>query len=139
MPSLIRVGIVDPNEIVRDALRVFFETTTDMRLIGDCDSGEEALNLCSRAKPDVVLMEFLNDFDNLHLIAEFHRRNPGMKVLILTTNLTPQRVVETLEQGVQGYLFKQTDVDELSAAIRTVYGGGHVYDQQVRDMIASNR
>jgi DNA-binding NarL/FixJ family response regulator len=134
--SLIRVGLVDEHDIVRDGLKVFLETAEDLQFVGEADVPAEALALCEAA--DVLLFDFLTGYDCFDLIVQMQRRRPQLKVLVLTTNLSEAFILHAVQLGVHGYLFKQLDIDELAAAIRTVHTGGRRFDPEVREVIQKN-
>lgn len=133
----IRIGIVDEHDIVRESLKVFLETCDDFVFVGEASTGQETVALCAQTMPDVLLFDFLSDDDCFSLLKLLRRLHPQMKILMLTTNLHPQYVLASLEVGVFGYLFKQLDIDELAAAIRTVHAGGRLFDREVEEIIAA--
>jgi DNA-binding NarL/FixJ family response regulator len=85
-PTIIRAVLVDDQVLYRDALRTLFEPDASLQVVGDAGSGEEAVALCAKLAPDVVLMDLrmpgLSGVEATRLILE---QRPSTKVLVLTT------------------------------------------------------
>ena len=86
MNELIRVLIVDDHFIVREGLRLIFETTDDIQVIGEATDGAEALRLVEEDAPDVALMDLrMPGMDGLTAINHLQRDHPEVAIVILTT------------------------------------------------------
>ena len=83
---MIKILIADDHLIVRQGLRLILETETDFELIGEASDGTEALKLCKKLKPDVVLMDLrMPNMDGLTAIEKLRFEQPEIAVVILTT------------------------------------------------------
>lgn len=132
----IRVGIVDPYTIVRTSLQVFLETTPDLIFVGEADSEAEILAMCERDKPDVVLIDFQHDGSlGAAIIDAIHQRFPKIALIVLTTMITPERIVAALIAGAIGYLYKQVEIDTLAQAIRSAHKGERIFDAEVQHIL----
>ncbi|WP_317615769.1 response regulator transcription factor [Phormidesmis priestleyi] len=134
---MIRVLLVEDQEIVRRGLKTLLETKPDLQVIGEADNGHSAIRFLADCQandqleapeitpfPDVVLMDIrmpgMNGVEATRLICQ---QFPDLKVLVLTTFNDTEYVSEALRFGAKGYLLKDTPADELAKAIRSVHQG----------------
>ncbi|MGW7358734.1 response regulator [Streptomyces sp. NPDC054802] len=126
----IRVLLVDDHQVVRRGLRTFLEVQDDIEVVGEAGDGAEGVALTEELLPDVVLMDVkmpgMDGIDALRKLREL--ANPA-KVLIVTSFTEQRTVVPALRAGAAGYVYKDVDPDALAGAIRSVYAG-HVLLQQ---------
>ena len=123
---MIRVALVDDQELVRAGFRVLIETADDIDVVGEADNGDDAIALVEREKPDVVLMDIrMPGTDGLEATRRIldDRSNADVRVLILTTFDLDEYVHRALRAGASGFLLKDTSPAELLDAIRIVAGG----------------
>ena len=124
MTDPIRVVVIDDQAIVREGLVTVLSLTADIEIVGDAADGRAGVELVSRARPDVVLMDLrmpvLGGLEATRLILE---SNPGIGVLVLTTFADDASIVEALRVGARGYLTKDAGRSEVAAAVRAVASG----------------
>ena len=120
----IRVFLVDDHALVRAGLRMILSAETDIEVLGEAESGEEALPLVRRLKPDVVLCDLnLTGISGLEVTERIVRGDYGSRVIavsVLEEGPMPRRL---LEAGASGYVGKACDANELLRAVRDVYRG----------------
>jgi DNA-binding NarL/FixJ family response regulator len=125
----IRVLVVDDHAVVRRGLLAFLESEPDLAVVGEADGGAEALDLLARLDsdgrlPDVVVMDLkMAPVDGIVSTREIRARYSGVEVVALTSFGEEQRVYAALEAGASGYLLKDSDAGEVSAAIRAAHRG----------------
>ena len=120
----IRVMIVDDHAIVRSGLSTYLMTCDDMELVGEAANGEQALKLCSQAKPNVVLMDLvMPGMDGATCTRLIREQCPDTQILALTSFKEQELVQGVLQAGAIGYLLKDVSADELANAIRAAYAG----------------
>jgi len=123
-PKLIRVMLVDDHAVVRSGLSTFLLTCDDMELVGEASSGEQALRLCPRVEPDVVLMDLvMPGMDGATATRKIREQCPDIQVIALTSFKEQELVQGALQAGAIGYLLKDISADELANAIRAAYAG----------------
>jgi NarL family two-component system response regulator LiaR len=123
-PQRIRVLLVDDHALVRRGLATFLLAFDDLELAGEAASGEEAVQLCAKLQPDVVLMDLvmpgMNGVTATRLIAE---RQPHPQIIALTSFPDADLVQGALQAGAISYLLKNITAEELAAAIRAAHAG----------------
>ncbi|MBJ3788767.1 hybrid sensor histidine kinase/response regulator transcription factor [Bacillus sp. OA1] len=121
----IRLCIVDDHSFIRESLHTILSGLEDLQVVGMAEDGEQALELCGRLKPDVVLMDLeMPNLDGIHATNMIKKKWPDIRVLILSTFQNTERAKEIIRNGADGYVLKSIDSRELAESIRLVYRGG---------------
>ena len=120
----IRVMLVDDHTMVRRGLATFLKAFDDLELAGEAESGTEAIQLCARILPDVILMDMvMPDMDGAAVTRAIRQQFPQVQVIALTSFIEGDLVKNALEAGAIGYLLKDVSADELHRAIRAANAG----------------
>ena len=120
----IRVLIVDEHAVVRSGLSAFLLIFDDLELVGDASSGAEALRMCEKFHPDVILMDLvMPGMDGAAATAAIRQRWSDIQVIALTSFKEEELVQGVLQSGAIGYLLKNVSADELAHAIRAAHAG----------------
>jgi NarL family two-component system response regulator LiaR len=120
----IRVMLVDDHAVVRSGLSAFLLAYDDLELVGEAGSGEEAVRLCDRIQPDVVLMDLvMPGMDGAQATRAIRERCPAIQVIALTSFKEQELVEGALEAGAIGYLLKNVSAGELARAVREAHIG----------------
>ncbi|HVK44064.1 MAG TPA: response regulator transcription factor [Micropruina sp.] len=137
----IRVLVVDDDLFVRTALGGFVSAAADLRLVGQCENGRQAVAEVASEVVDVVLMDLqMPVLDGIGAAAQIRAISPATRVLVLTSFDEETSIRSALEAGASGYLLKSTPPDTLIAAIRTVHGGtGVLSDASIRRLTGPSR
>jgi DNA-binding NarL/FixJ family response regulator len=121
---VIRVLIVDDQALVRGGFRSILEAQADIDVVGEAEDGVQAVDACTRLRPDVVVMDIrMPRMDGITATAKILDSSDAPKVLILTTFDHDEYVYEALRAGASGFLLKSAPPRELAGAIRTVAAG----------------
>jgi DNA-binding NarL/FixJ family response regulator len=122
--SSIRVVLADDHALVRAGMRSLLNGMSRVEVVGEAASGEEALELAAREKPDVVLMDIaMKGISGLDAAARMRERQPEVRVVILSMHAGEEYVLQALRAGAVGYLLKDAATGELELAIRSVMRG----------------
>ena len=128
----ITVLLVDDHQIVRVGFRRLIETTSDIRVLAEAESGEEAYQLVHDLRPDVIIMDInMRGIGGLEAIGRLRKRNAKEKIIALTVYETEPFPSRVLAAGAQGYLSKRCAPQELLQAIRKVHRGETFVTNQV--------
>jgi NarL family two-component system response regulator LiaR len=120
----IRVLLVDDHAVVRSGLGAFLLVYDDLELVGEAGGGEEAVRLCEKLQPDVVLMDLvMPGMDGAAATRVIRERWPHVQIVALTSFKEKDLVQGVLEAGAIGYMLKNVSADELADAIRAAYAG----------------
>lgn len=120
----IRVFIVDDHALVRTGMRMILSAETDIEVVGDVETGEEAMPLIRRLKPDVVLCDLhLPGLSGLEVTERVVKGDHGTRVIIVSVLQDGPMPKRLLEAGASGYVGKGGDAGELLRAIREVARG----------------
>lgn len=131
MDSTIRVMLVDDHDMVRKGLGVFLKVKPDLQLVAEARNGQEAIDGCTEAQPDVILMDLMMpEMDGATATRIIRQRWPHIQVIALTSFQEKELVRDVLEAGAIGYLLKSVSVDELAVAIRAAYAGQSTLAQE---------
>jgi len=130
--SPIRIVIVDDHALVREGTVQLLQQVTDIEVVGEAGSGEEAVRVFEELRPDVALIDVnLPGMNGLELARQASTSLANMRVLILSAYDDYAYVAEALEIGVGGYLLKTASARELVDAVRAVADGVFVLDRAV--------
>ena len=120
----IRVLIADDHSMVRRGLATILKLEPDLQLVGEAGSGREAVEVCGRVQPDVVLMDLIMpEMGGAAATAAIRRQWPQVQVIALTSFQEKELVREALRAGAIGYLLKNVSAADLAAAIREAHAG----------------
>ena len=134
----IRILLVDDHQVVREGLKSYFENDPQFVIVGEAANGIEALEMLYKLKTDVVLTDInMPQMDGLQLTQEIIGRAKPPKILVLTTFDEPQYIKQLMNSGADGYLFKNSGIDELKNAILKVYDGETFLSDEVSQKLAS--
>ena len=129
---MIRVIVVDDQELVRRGFRLVLQTIEDIEVVGEAAHGDEALAVIAKNGPDVVLSDArMPVMDGVALVAACRERHPGLPVIVLTTFDDDDLVREAMRAGAAGFILKDCSPEELHRAITTAHEGGAVIDPRV--------
>lgn len=120
----IKLLVVDDQSIVRKGIRALLEQVDDIDVIGEASDGEEAVAQAKKLNPDVILMDLvMPKIDGITAIQHILAGQPRMRIMALTSFVAEDKVFPAIKAGAMGYLLKDSEPEELIAAIRKVNRG----------------
>lgn len=135
---MIKILIADDHLLIRQGLRLVLDTEPDLELVGEASDGSEALRLCKKLKPDVVLMDLrMPTMDGLTAIESLRVEQPEIAVVILTTFNEDDLMLRGLQAGARGYLLKDTDRSTLFDTIRAAARGETLLKPEIMARVLS--
>ena len=133
----IRVLCVDDHRIVREGLALIISRQHDMQVVGAASSGEEALELFARLKPDVTLMDLqLGTMGGVETIRAIRAQAPAARVIVLTMYQGDEDIYRALQAGAATYLLKDMLSDDLVRVVREVHAGKQTLTPDVVSRLA---
>lgn len=128
--GLIRLLIVDDQPFVRESLRTLLDRYEDLNVVGLAEDGNQAIDLCGRLQPHVILMDLdMQHMDGIEATKKIKQQWPHIRVLIFTTFQDTEQALESLRNGADGFLLKSIETLELANTIRLIHKGGTLIDQ----------
>jgi len=120
----IHILITDDQAIVRKGIRALLATESGLEVIGEAQSGAEAVDMTARLRPDVILMDLMMpEMDGIEAIKRITTGESTARILVLTSFATDDKVFPAIKAGALGYLLKDSTPEELVQAIRQVHRG----------------
>ena len=127
-----RLIIVDDHALARESLRDMLADEPELEVVGEAANGLEALALCSRLQPDLVLMDVrMPRLDGLEATRKVKQEYPKIIVLILTMHENPDYLLEALRAGAAGYVLKDASSEEVVTAVWQALGGESPLDPEL--------
>ncbi|MFC9416798.1 response regulator [Bacillus mobilis] len=128
--GLIRLLIVDDQPFVRESLRTLLDRYEDLNVVGLAEDGNQAIDLCGRLQPHVILMDLdMQHMDGVEATKKIKQQWPHIRILIFTTFQDTEQALESLRNGADGFLLKSIETLELANTIRLIHKGGTLIDQ----------
>jgi two-component system, NarL family, response regulator LiaR len=123
-PKTIQLLVVDDQAIVRKGICALLAEVKGMKVLGEAGDGVDAVKQAGTLQPDVVLMDLMMPrMDGIEAIRQIKARQPHIRILALTSFVADDKVFPAIKAGALGYLLKDSDPEELIAAIKNVYRG----------------
>jgi DNA-binding NarL/FixJ family response regulator len=124
MVHKVRLMLVDDHFVVRMGLAASLGLESDMQVVAECDTGEQAVDLYQQRRPDIVIMDsHLPGISGPEAVAAIRQRAPDARVISLSVRDGEEDIFRAVQAGVVGYLHKAARRDDILAAIRTVASG----------------
>jgi DNA-binding NarL/FixJ family response regulator len=138
---VIRLVVVDDHTIVRDGLAQLLGADPELLVVGSAGDGAAAVALCREQQPDIVLMDLsMPGMDGVEATRQVIAAAPDAQVVVLTSFVDRDRVVDALAAGAVGYLLKDAEPKELRQAIRAAARGESPLDPRAaRTMLSAQR
>ena len=134
---MIRVLVVDDHDLVRTGISRMLADISGLQVIGQADSGEDAIRKARELKPDVVLMDVkMPGIGGLEATRKLLRSYPDLKVIAVTICERDPFPTRLLQAGAAGYLTKGAALEEMVQAIRMVFGGQRYISPQIAQQLA---
>lgn len=133
---MIRIFVVDDHEIFRDGLRLLIDSTDDMTLVGEAESGVGVLEKLVESEPDLILMDIHMPGENgIDVTRQIKEHLPDMVVVMLTMFEDDKSVFAAMRAGASGYILKGLKHNEMLQTLRVAATGGAVFSPHIAGYI----
>ncbi len=135
----IRIVVVDNHPLIREGVIATLERHSDLQVVAEAENGMDALEVCRREKPDVVLMDLrMPVMDGIAATRVLLAELPQTRVVTLTCYEGGDSIHRALEVGSRGYLLKDMVRKEVVDAVRAVYAGRRYIPAEIGERLAEN-
>jgi len=133
----LRILIADDDALIRDGLKMILENEDGFDVVGTATNGKDAVNLCRKTNPDIVLMDIrmplMDGVEATKLIkAEFN----SIKVLLLTTFKDSEYIRSAVKYGAEGYVLKSNSSESIIQSIKAIYQGNVIFEKEVAGLLS---
>lgn len=136
-PRPIRVLVVDDHAVVREGIRHVLSDGARFSVVGEAQSGTEAVASAAQLQPNVVVLDIsMPGGSGLHAVGEILERVSGVRVLMLSVHEDIEYMIESVRAGAHGYLRKDSTPAELREAIRALHSGQTYFSPALADQMA---
>lgn len=134
----ITVLLAEDHAVVRQGLRALLEVEPDIQVVGEAETGREAVRQTRKLRPDVVVMDIAMPLLNgLEATRQIRKAAPATRILVLSAHGDDAYVDEMRALGVAGFLLKQTSAQVLTEAVREIHQGHHYYGTSIARRLPS--
>ncbi|SHK61775.1 two component transcriptional regulator, LuxR family [Clostridium cavendishii DSM 21758] len=132
-----KILIVDDDILIREGLKVLIDLEEDFEVIATAKDGQEAIKLCEKLNPNIVLMDIrMPVMDGVIATGIIKKKYPDIKVVLLTTFKDDEYITEAIKCGAEGYILKSQSSDIIIESLRTVYKGNSVFEKEIVNKIS---
>lgn len=137
--AAIKLLIVDDHAVVREGLKQIIGNTQDMAVIGEAESGLEAIKLSRQLEYQIMLLEIaLPDRNGIEVLKQIKKESPQVSVIMFSGHREDQYAIRALKSGASGYLNKQSSTAQIITAIRQVASGLKYISPALAQEMANN-
>jgi len=134
---VINVLLVDDHHLVRTGISKILSSVKGLKVVGECETGEEAIKFCRQNTPDIVLMDMdMPGMGGLEATKKIIRFAPDINVIVLTAHTEDPFPTKVMQIGAAGYLTKESGPDEMVNAIRAVNSGQRYLPSNIAQKMA---
>ncbi len=128
----IKILLVDDHAVVRKGLISLLEDEVNLKIVGDVSSGKEALEAMPKLKPEIILLDLnMPEMSGMETAKHLKKLSPAIKILVFSMHNDADYVLKSIENGVDGYLLKDSEKDEIMLGIKTVHEGNKYFPPSI--------
>ena len=129
---MIKVAIVDDQELVRESIYRIMSVNKDIQVVGLGSDGYDAIKIVDACRPDVILLDVkMPIIDGIEVALTLKHRSPLTNIIILSSFDDEEYIIRSLRNGASGFILKDSNLKDLVDAVRTVYNGGGILTPSV--------
>lgn len=133
---MIKIMIADDQVLLRKSIAQLISIDDDIEVVCMAGNGREAVENCKKYQPDIVMLDIeMPEMNGLEALRQIKKEYAHIKIIILTTFENRENIIKSFVYGVDGYLTKDIDPNELISALKCVYQGLTVIHQSVKNIM----
>ncbi len=122
----IRIVVADDHPVIRIGVRNMLQAEPGLEVVGECNDGDEAITQTLELLPDILLLDvYMPRLPGIEAMRAIMNGSPSVKIILLTSTISTQQVIEALQIGARGIVIKDVVAEHITAAIRAVSGGDY--------------
>ena len=131
-----RLILADDHHLLRRGFKSLLSGESDLEVIGEASNGIEAIEMCRRLRPDLILMDVrMPEMDGITATRRIKEEQPGVGVLVVTMHENPDYLLEALNAGAAGYVLKDAPADRLISAVHRTLNGESPLNQELATLL----
>jgi DNA-binding NarL/FixJ family response regulator len=134
--KLVKILLADDHAILRDGLKIVLQTDKSIKILGEAGDGEEVIALVKKLQPDIVILDInmpkMNGIEAARAIRKFDKK---VRILMLTMYEQENYIVDAISAGINGYIFKMSDMEEFLLAIKELSEGRDYFSEKVSQIV----
>ena len=136
---MIRIVLADDHPVVRIGVRNMLAAEEDFEVVGEASDGDEAITQTLELEPDILLLDLMMPrLPGIEAMRAIMNGSPRVKIILLTSTITTQQIIEALQIGARGIVLKDAVADHLQTSIRTVVSGDYwIGGQRVVNLLSA--
>ena len=128
--------LVDDHRLLREGVKAILERDAEFRVVGEAENGADAIQLCRKTQPDLVLMDIsMPGMNGIEATTEILRHQPDVRIMVLSMYDDENSVVSAIRSGARAFVLKRASAADLLDAVRTVAKGGSYLSSSVSDRL----
>ena len=137
----VRIVLADDHHLFRDAVRVLLEAESDLEVVGEAGTGEEAVALTLQHEPDILLLDVaMPDANGLTVLEQIAAASKSTRIILVTGAIEEHELLRALHLGARGVVLKESGATELLESIRVVHGGEYFVGREcLADLVSAVR
>ncbi|MBL7943443.1 MAG: response regulator transcription factor, partial [Flavobacteriales bacterium] len=133
--AVINLVIADSSHIVRAGLNAIFSTSSEIRVVGEANGDDQLCDMVSVFQPDVVMLDFCAKGLTIDVVPRILKLQPGLQFVAITGEQSGMTIVNALRAGIQSYIKKDCDINEIVQSVQETHRGGRFFCGQILETI----
>jgi len=136
MGEIRRLILADDHHLLRRGFKSLLSGEPDLEVVGEASNGVEAIEMCRRLRPDLILMDVrMPEMDGITATRRIKAEQPGVGVLVVTMHENPDYLLKALDAGAAGYVLKDAPADRLISAVHRTLNGESPLNQELATLL----
>lgn len=133
----ISILIVDDHSLIRETWSSILNNHPELKVVAECGSGEEAVELTKRLSPDIVLMDInLPGMSGMEATQQIRKYAPAVKIIAVSLHIQPAYARKMMQNGAMGYVTKNSSLKEMIEAIHLIHKGQKYVCHEIKNMLS---